>query len=180
MTKQITYTDLDRVLQELDAQMSASEVHGIISGMLCISSPKDSKVWKASLQDILACKPDATQWAIFTKLKNKIQSNLQQDVGALMLPDDEVALTTRLQSLADWVNGFLSGVALVGMSAEDLANPVVKELVDDLSQIAKLSPSTDASEEDEKNFAEIVEYVRIAMQNLYIELQSGQEHKILH
>jgi uncharacterized protein len=181
MTKQITYNDLELVLQDLDAQLSVAETHGLLTGMLCVAEPKDATAWKSALLEVLDCaKPERQQWAVFTKLRNKISKDFTKDkLSVLFLPDDDAPLTQRLQALADWVSGFLSGMAMMGVSAADLANPVVKELVEDLTQIAKLSPKTDDSEEDEKNFAEIVEYVRIATQNIYIELQAGKE-KLLH
>lgn len=183
MTKQITYVDLESALQDLDVRINVAEVHGLMTGMLCVSEPKDAKVWKTSMQDLLDCDTiDSAQWSIFTKIKNRILRDFQKSTFGFMLflPDDEVELTTRLESLAEWCGGFVSGLALVGLSAEDLQNVEVKELVADLTQIAQLSSQNDASEEDEKNYTEVVEFVRIAVENIYLELQAGKTQTRLH
>lgn len=183
MTKNISYTEFEQKLQGLGVQISAAEVHGILSGMLSVAEPKDPDAWRSALEEILDCgKPDREHWSMFTKLKTKILADLNHKAFAfkLMLPDDEVSLQLRLEALADWCRGYLSGLGLVGMTAMALNNPVVKELLEDLSQIAQLSPKTDESEDDEKNYVELLEYVRIAVQNIYLELQSINKQKILH
>ncbi len=71
------------------------------------------------------------------------------------------------------INGALS-------TTEDLENEVIKELVYDLSQIAHVSIATDASEDDEHNYAELVEYIRVAVQSIQLELKEVHKSKILH
>lgn len=167
----------------MDVQISAAEAHGVLVGMLCLLAPKNENEWRVSLIDILDCNlPNKQQWALITKLKTKIAKDLQDRSLSfnLLLPDDDSPLGDRVFALANWCRGYLSGLGFVGIGAAELSNEVVKELIQDISQIAQVSHKTDASEGDEKNYTELVEYVRIAVQNIYIELRDAASPQILH
>ena len=49
----------------------------------------------------------------------RVDEQVQQDSSAftLLLPDDDYALTERVESLALWVRGFLEGLALAAQGA---------------------------------------------------------------
>src|SRR6185295_799400 len=98
-------------------------------------------------------------WGIFSAASTKIVEDLADDNFAfsLLLPADHSPLQERIDALCFWCRGYLSGLALIGITQEDLENPVIKELVHDISQIAHVGIETDASEEDESNYVELVE-----------------------
>jgi len=98
----------------------------------------------------------------------------------MLLPKDDDELSLRLEAISGWCRGYLSGLGLVGITDQDLKNDTVKEIVQDLSQIAHVSIDTDDTDEDESNYMELVEYVRIAVQNLQLELNDDESEKVLH
>lgn len=88
-----------------------------------------------------------------------------------LLPEDDIELNQRLESLGDWCQGFLFGLGNSGLSGEtELAEDIADALRDlaAISQIGMLEE--DEAEEDEVSYAELVEYVRVAVLLIYAEL----------
>lgn len=183
MTKKLDYAKLTAVMQKLDAQISAAEAHGLLMGMFCLSPAMPEAEWRAILLENLDCtKPNKKDLDIFVKVARKITAdfNSKSFTVQILLPDDQEELRLRLEALADWCRGYLSGLALVGITAKDLTNEVVNELVQDLAQIAQVDHRADPNEEAENNYMELVEYVRIAVQNIQSELHDIDQKGVLH
>lgn len=186
MARAISYAQLESTLDNLGAQLNAAETHGLITGLLSFNNntgTDKNKKWHAALLENLDCAvPTKQQWKILTSAGDRILRDFaaQNFSFNMLLPADDLPLSDRVDALCFWCRGYLSGLGLVGLTAEDLANDVVKELVQDLSHIAHVHAETDASDDDEKNFMELVEYVRIAVQNIHLELRVIQQTRILH
>jgi len=85
----------------------------------------------------------------------------------LELPADEASLTQRVDALAAWVRGFLSGVGHAGERVAS-AGGEAQEALEDLAAIARGAEVTDeGSEEEEEAFTELVEYLRVVVQYLF-------------
>lgn len=85
----------------------------------------------------------------------------------LYLPGDREPLGLRVEALAAWVRGFLSGIGQAGTRLHELG-PEGAETLSDLDAIARGAAVTDgASEAEEQAYAELVEYVRLAVQTLF-------------
>lgn len=79
-----------------------------------------------------------------------------------MLPPDELPLVQRLEALANWCEGFLEGVAAENLPKGTLMQyPMVNEVLEDLAQIKDLSFEAAATPENEKDYMEVVEFVRV-------------------
>lgn len=183
MTKPISYSKLETTLQKLGAQLNAAETHGLLTGMLSITKSTKPETWRNTLLENLDCEtPTKTQWDILNATSEQILQDFTSSdfTFNLLLPKDNLPLNDRLDALCLWCRGYLSGLGLVGITKEDLANDTVKELVSDISQIAHVGIETDASEEDEHNYMELVEYVRVAAQNIQVELKSTEHSRMLH
>ncbi len=184
MTKAISYSKLANTLQKLGAQLNAAEAHGLLTGMLTLAKSMQADSWRSTLLENLDCAddPSTTQWEILSATSEQILQNFMNDDFAfnLLLPNDDLPLPERVNALCFWCRGYLSGLGLVGITKEDLANATIKELVSDLSQIAHVGIETDSSEDDETNYMELVEYVRVAVQNIQVELSSGEISRMLH
>lgn len=184
MTKKVSYAELEQIMHELGAQVCAAEAHGLLVGMSCLArQPIKEEDWRVALTETLDCKPPTQkQWDKFKKVTEQISDefNHLNFAFSILLPDDEEDLADRVAALGYWCRGYLSGLGLVGITSDDLKNDIVKELIHDISQIAHINMDTDASEDDEFNYMEIVEYVRIAVQNIRVELQGTEEQKMIH
>lgn len=174
MARSVSYAKLENTLDNLGAQLTAAEAHGLLVGMLSLRKPMDDKAWRTALLENLDCaEPTKVQWQVLSTMNAQILETLNSEHFdfKLLLPGDSAPLVERIDALGHWCRGYLSGLGLVGITQEDLANSVIKELVHDLSQIAHISVETDDSEDDEHNYMELVEYLRIAVQNIQLELQ---------
>ncbi|HSX20625.1 MAG TPA: UPF0149 family protein [Gammaproteobacteria bacterium] len=175
MAKLISYSKLQTTLNKLGAQLNAAETHGLLTGMLSLAKTNDNNAWQTTLVENLDCAtPTKSQWEIITAATSQIVAEFtDENFGFnILLPPDNLPLQDRVTALGFWCRGYLSGLGLVGITKEDLANETIKELVADLSQIAHVGIETDSSEEDENNYMELVEFVRVAVQNIQLELQT--------
>lgn len=184
MSRTISYSQLDKTLRKLGAHLNAAETHGLLTGILSLEElrPNEEGFRKTILQNLDCEKPNKSQWHILESTGIQIAaelSGLECDFN-MLLPNDHSALTERIDALGFWCRGYLSGLGLAGITPEHLSNDSIKELVHDLSQIAHASIETDASEEDEVNYMELVEFVRVAVQNIRIELNVTDSRRILH
>lgn len=183
MAKAVSYTKLKNTLDKLDAQLTASETHGLLTGMLSLRKPVNEEAWRNALLENLDCsKPTKGQWSVLNDTTAQITDALNSAdfEFQLLLPKDSEPLSDRLEAIGSWCRGYLVGLGLVGVTEQELAHDVVKELIQDLSQIAHISTNTDDSEEDERNYMELVEYVRVAVQNIKLELRSVDNPKKIH
>ena len=91
---------------------------------------------------------------------------------SLLLPDDTVPLAQRVESLALWCQGFLAGLGLGGLQDQSKLPGDSHEVMRDFVEISRLGHGDDGvTNEDEAAFAEIVEYVRMAVLLVYEELR---------
>lgn len=116
-----------------------------------------------NLQPIIAMLEDVYQSVL-------AQINTQQGLVDLLLPDDDEAISDRLQALACWCRSYLSGLGLSGLSGETNLAPDVAEAMRDLAVIALVDPNSEQEEDDEASFMELVEFVRVASSLIHVEL----------
>ncbi|MGL4860371.1 MAG: YecA family protein [Enterobacteriaceae bacterium] len=161
------YHAFSSLLSAQGVAMTAAEMHGLISGMLCGGTPQ--KNWQDLLQQLTndgqSFTPALSQ-AVQT-LYGTIQRALEQDgfSFSLWLPDqgqDDEALFKRADALSEWVNHFLLGLA-VRHPRLGHAKGEVAEALKDLRNIARLGyDDEDDKEELQHALEEVIEYVRIA------------------
>lgn len=88
-----------------------------------------------------------------------------------LLPGDNLPLTERLDGLALWSTGFLNGIGCA--LNENQASGLLEndETIADLIEISQLDTSAEETEENEALFAEVVEFVRLAVLDLNEQLK---------
>ena len=106
-----------------------------------------------------------------------------QDISFLfqpLLPDDELPLAERLVSVGDWCANYLSGLG-EGMGAEFDISEDGKEALRDIAAIGQISTDfeedEDSEEDGEKDYLELVEYIRIAVQLIFSDLDPMENAK---
>ncbi len=184
MNKSVSFSNLEETLKKLGAHVGAAETHGLLTGMISMAaaSSNESALRSALLESLECGKPSKKQWGVLNAAGTQIKDDLNGvECGFnMLLPNDEEKLSARIDALGFWCRGYLSGLGLAGVTQDQLHNDTVKELVQDLSQIAHVSIETDESEEDEENYMELVEFVRVAVQNIKVELSVEDQPRILH
>lgn len=102
-----------------------------------------------------------------------------QDGGlelALLLPDDDVEISLRVDALSQWCRGYLAGFAFGGkqLMAERGKQAYSKDVTEALNDIATIAQASlgegDEDEaEREKSFFDIVEYLRLSAINIHLD-----------
>jgi len=168
----VTYDELLQPLVAGGSVIGAAELHGGVSGALCAEPGIRPSDWVAEAL------PGHENSAIVAALQAPVEDMIEQTSAALagsdmafapLLPPEDVALEERIAALAAWCDGFLYGIGRSG----SLGQPpgTVDEIIRDLGEIARAAIGDEGeSEEAERDYTELVEFVRAAVQLTFEEL----------
>ena len=179
------YQDCAKTLSNNNIAVSAAELHGLLSGMLCAGVDKKPD-WLILLYDYTT---QGDAWptnakAMAESLFNQTASDLKStDMDfTLLQPEQNTSLSEQAQALTDWVNGFLAGFGIAGASKTSSVDS--KEILEDLAQIAQLGIDEDENESEQLALlSEVQEHVRICILSLYADNLLGvtsQTPRALH
>lgn len=152
-----------------------SELHGLLVGQVAGGARFTSDQWQtltaehlmpAAVLETSADTDDQLTTFYSGTLKSLESSSLD---FALIIPDDDNALSERVVALSWWIRGFLEGLALSATDELQKASGDVRELIQDLVAISQIEQDVEDSEDGEQEFFEVAEYVRMAAMNLFAE-----------
>jgi uncharacterized protein YgfB (UPF0149 family) len=171
----VAYDDVARELAAHASTVHPSEAHGCLCGALCTSREYSRDEWLAEIVESIQGEPEAAGGALATLFEASTDALAGGELDFQpLLPDDETALGPRVEALAAWCAGFLYGFGTAGGPAAN--NPVpaeVSEVIADFARIAQAgAPDAEEPEEDEAAYAELVEFLRAAVQLVYEELNA--------
>lgn len=154
-----------------------SEIHGVLCGQLCAgSAPVDLELCNKILE--LEGHLEEVITNLFKLLAEDIQDQLQAEDYSFqpLLPDDDEDFNRRLAALADWCDGFNAGFAGAWVRDETDMLAETREVLEDFSRIAFVENEDDGigERENEVNFMEILEYVRMAVITVYLQNRSRE------
>jgi yecA family protein len=174
------YLTLSTALDKLETEVTPSEVHGTLCGLLSANTGADAEIWQRALwpelenNDLLA----KEACAVFEQAHEASRQQLNDPACEfhMLLPDDQDSLDQRVHALGDWCQGFLVGLALGGVKDFKPLPQDAREIAEDLVEIARAGTSyhLEGSEEDENAYAELVEYLRVGVLLINEELQPTQ------
>lgn len=160
-----SYQSLTVALKGQSVALTAAEMHGLLSGMLC-GGNRDAS-WQTLMHDLTndgVAFPQALSLPL-QQLYEITRETLEDDefMFQLMMPDGEaVTVFERADALAGWVNHFLLGLGMMQPKLAQVKDEV-GEAIDDLRNIAQLGYDEDEDQEElEQSLEEVVEYVRVA------------------
>lgn len=172
--KQLDFDEVANLFVSLSAHITPSEVHGVLSGQLAAGKRMQQADWLNEAKDILdtdagfsASQEEQLQFFYMATLTPLSDSELSFQA---LIPDDDLEMELRLQCLGLWCSGFLAGFALVEKTTSQLPE-LVNDALNDLAAIAQVGANDDEDldESAEQDFFQIVEYVRLAAMNVFIE-----------
>lgn len=167
-----SYAECARALQAIGLDQLPAEFHGQVCGLLCRGDAVDT-----ALSEVGAPGVDTSSNLHALGVASLADLAEPESRFAPLLPEDETALHQRVVALADWCEGFLHGLALrPGLDLKKLSAEA-RELIEDFTQISRAGLVEDDDEEgedEERAYAELVEYVRVGVQVLFLELTSGR------
>ncbi len=87
----------------------------------------------------------------------------------LILAGDDATLDERTDTLAQWCQGYLVGLAMAGVKDHTKLPGDVPEFIKDVLQISQVVAQAEENE-DEEAFYELCEYIRVGVQLVFDEL----------
>lgn len=165
--KQALYEALDSKLRNSNFDGSAAQAHGIACGLVC------RNVQSAALEQAIAYL-NFTDDAALTTLEGLLEMSSRDLNQAaftfdLWLPDVE-SLTVQLDALAEWSQGYIIGLMHDGREFVTQLSAELQESVQDIIEISGLESTSSDSNDDELAFIELREYLRMACQLIFEEL----------
>ena len=154
------WSDWNQNFDEIEEISNPSELHGLLTGIVCVTEVPTRDEWLQILSTLDVPKLDDAAIAVLTEEAEDIAHALSEDdLDYLpMLPDDEHALSDRVQALADWCEGVVLGFGL----ASGHIRSDEQELIESLQDVASVEfEESDDDEEGEASYLELYEFVRL-------------------
>ena len=178
MTDELQISDFDEfsdLLLEQGLQVSPSELHGCVCGLLAAGAATDAEAGLAALHQALNIELHGELAGQVLQLYAVSSASLLDEEFDFypLLPDDECEIAERTIAMAGWCRGFLAGYAQVSADAgrAPLALPEdSNEILSDFAAIAEAEAAEIEDEEDAENhYAELLEYIRFAALNVFMD-----------
>ncbi len=170
------YDELDRLLHDAGAELSAAEVHGRVAGFVCATGGRGASGAALLFRDEFAGDDSRLEQAI-TRLARDSQAQLdglQFSFGPLLPGADDEA---DAGALGDWCRGFLDGLISGGLRNIRGLSGEVGEFVKDLVLLGEAESDPEASAEEEaRALAELIEYLRAGAQLIYDEYRQAPDN----
>lgn len=172
--------DFDEIadhLVEQGVEASPSELHGCLTGLIAAGSGEEPAAGLAGLNQALDLDLHGELAETMLQLYSLTLAALADEAFDFhpLLPDDDSELDQRVLALALWCRGFMAGYAraTVAAGSGDASLPGDSaEILRDIAAIAQAGVDEELPEEEsEGNYAEIVEYLRFATLNVFMDTQ---------
>jgi uncharacterized protein YgfB (UPF0149 family) len=184
------FASMQAILTSEDVKYHASELHGVLTGLVCAGFEFEDQGYMAMLHDLFN-DGDGFPASVKTALKkmySELWTSILDDSYSfnLLLPDDDDSMAERGHALSVWVQGFNLGFGLQQKDSPVVSKDV-KEVLTDFVEIANLSDEMEEDEDTEQAYFEISEYVRISALLCFSELatppnreENNDDKKTLH
>lgn len=161
------WTDWNAHFEGIEEISSPSELHGLLTGIVCVTEAPTREEWSQILTTLNVPELSEDALALLTDEAEDVVHALSEDeLDYLpMLPDDEHLLQERVQALSDWCAGVVLGFGLAcGHVRGD-----ERELIEHLQDVAAVEfEDSDNDEEGESSYEELYEFVRLIPVSLSI------------
>ncbi|HPY42168.1 MAG TPA: YecA family protein [Thiolinea sp.] len=166
---------LEDALLRVDADFTASEMHGIACAVLAFNNHYSEKAWQAQV-----LKGDARDYHVqearkllqqlFNVTLNQLNSG---DLSfELFLPPEQDSLEAQVAALQKWCQGFAFGLALSGLKTMQDLPEDSRDWVQDVIKIGAAGELDVQDEnESEEAFIELAEFIRVGVLLMNEELQ---------
>ena len=154
------WLDWNQNFDEIEEISSPSELHGLLTGIICVTEVPSRDEWLQILSTIDVPKVNEDALAMLAEEAEDIAHALSEDELDYLplLPDDEHSLAERVLALSDWCAGVVLGFGLASghIRADE------QELIESLQDVASVEfDESDDDEEGEASYQELYEFVRL-------------------
>jgi len=169
------FDELSNQLLEQGLQTSPSELHGCLCGLLCAGAASQPEAGLDALGralDLVLHGELAGQAMALYAVSAAALEDEEFDFHPL-LPGDDAGIHERTEALVGWSRGFLAGFAYETGRADRAGAPLSgdrSEILRDFAAITQAEVDEEAGEEEsEASFTELVEYLRFAALNVFLD-----------
>ena len=178
----LAFDEVSDRLVELGGGSHPSELHGLLCGLLAGGERPGVEAWQRQVAGMLGDEPlDEVSGQLFTRMYGLALTQLGQGDFSLqlLLPNDEEPIEQRTEALGFWCHGFLSGFGEGAVGKKP--GKEINGILHDFSEIARVQTSGDGDEidENERFFMEVSEYVRMALLNIFAELNPAGDKPVI-
>lgn len=154
------WTEWEGNFAEIEEISSPSELHGLVTGIVCVAQAPTASEWQQILATLNVPPLDDEGLEMLAVEGEDVAHALSEDELDYLplLPDDEHTLAERVQALADWAAGVVLGFGLASghIRADEL------ELIEHLQDVAAVEfDESDNDEEGEQSYQELYEFIRL-------------------
>lgn len=167
-----TYAKLNTALSKTALKLHPSQVHGLVCGLIC-GNPQSTAAW----EELLAGNKAQETHDLLQNLYDASAKQLGDFLFelTLILPPDSKKLSQRAEALSLWCQGFLTGLKLTGIPITERKPSDITEALNDMIEIAQMDyEELSDNEEDEQAYAELTEFIRMAVILIYQELREAE------
>ncbi|MGN5754910.1 UPF0149 family protein [Acinetobacter calcoaceticus] len=161
------WTDWNAHFEGIEEISSPSELHGLLTGIVCVTEAPTREQWSQILTTLNVPELSEDALTLLTdEAEDVVHAISDDELDYLpMLPDDEHPLQERVQALSDWCAGVVLGFGLASGHIRDDE----RELIENLQDIAAVEfEDSDNDEEGESSYEELYEFVRLIPVSLSI------------
>lgn len=164
----MAYQAISTILRKNDSDITASEAHGLATGLLCVVNDRDATGWLAELfpDDLLLEDEDKIGLlGLFEQTQSLLKGEDDSFRYDLFLPSEDEEIAVQLEAIRNWCEGFLFGL---GYTNSTQWTGEIGEIIKDVVEFTKLDTDIpndlDEAERDsyDSNMIEIQEYLRVA------------------
>ena len=178
MVESIDHDELDAALKRCGANWDAGQAHGLLCSQLAILGADAGIGWLDQVlegsnpDNALRRECEAMLDTLYACTHRQLAERLSEFEP--LLPDDADSTIIRAEAIGRWCEGFLHGL-VSGPTDEQLKNRLASEplsdIIKDMLQITRATVDDESDQEsNESAYAELVEYLRVAVQLTYEEL----------
>ena len=179
----MNFEHIDQIRQKAGISIDVSKYHGKICACLCFDTLEAETLLAEAFNADISSLSSETK-----KLKNILLDLIAETLEKLsdaemtfypLLSPDSKSLTNRTLSLSSWCQGFIDGfgfaIAQETISINIAEQDIIVEIIEDFSQISKLTSASVMNEGGEElAYMEVVEYVRVGVQLIFEELKAAK------
>ena len=178
MGQSVDHDLLDEALKRCGASWGAGQAHGLLCSRLAVYGPEAGIGWLDQVlegsapDDVLRRECEMMLDALYSYTHRQLAE--RQSAFQPLLPDESDSTIIRAEAIAHWCEGFLHGLVTGSPNEglkERLSSEPLSDIIKDMLQITRATVDEAADEEtNEAAYAELVEYLRVAVQLAYEEL----------
>lgn len=169
------YESLANRLAATGLLVTVAELHGMVCGQLSATHGDYAAglTGKVLGQDSVP----AELFSLLQDMAGEARDQLEEAGGFSfmpLLPDDDEDIGLRLHALGRWCEGYTLGYAAACSAAGAALPDEAREVLADFSRIAEVE-TADGDEDEESDYMEVIEYVRVAAASLYAADPDGSQ-----